>query len=105
MNKSFAVFLSIFVTCLIVSITLIGFGFFAGPFIKEVYKTKNAMVATDSEICSIMGKNIMQYKNGNAFDATITTALCLGLVHPRKFKIQIFFLFIFIVKFFVVCVE
>lgn len=40
-------------------------------------------VATDSEICSQIGVNILK-KGGNAIDAAISSKLCLGVVSPAS---------------------
>eukprot|EP00762_Andalucia_godoyi_P004006 ANDGO_05672.mRNA.1 Gamma-glutamyltranspeptidase 3 len=42
---------------------------------------ENGAVASDSAECSAMGSQILQ-KGGNAMDAAVTTALCLGLHQP-----------------------
>lgn len=49
-------------------------------FIAHVY-SKSA-VASDNKICSKIGVEIMKKYNGNAIDASISTALCLGVVNP-----------------------
>ncbi|XP_051525907.1 glutathione hydrolase 5 proenzyme-like isoform X1 [Myxocyprinus asiaticus] len=42
----------------------------------------NAAIITDSDICSNIGKDILQEK-GNVVDAGIAALLCLGVVHPH----------------------
>ncbi|KAF3993495.1 hypothetical protein FT663_01830 [Candidozyma haemuli var. vulneris] len=50
----------------------------------EFRKTgSSAMVASDVEICSQMGRDILQ-RNGNAADAAITVALCIGSVNSHS---------------------
>ncbi|CAN3371632.1 hypothetical protein DIURU_001862 [Diutina rugosa] len=44
---------------------------------------KQAMVACDVPLCSTMGKEILQ-KGGNAADAAITVALCIGSVNSHS---------------------
>jgi hypothetical protein len=41
----------------------------------------NGAVAADDPVCSDLGLSILQ-KGGNAIDASITTALCLGVMRP-----------------------
>ena len=43
---------------------------------------QNGVVATDHPICSQVGVNILQI--GNAADAAIASALCLGVVNPTS---------------------
>lgn len=40
-------------------------------------------VASDAEPCSTLGSSILR-AGGNAIDAAVTTALCLGVVHPES---------------------
>ncbi|XP_067296179.1 glutathione hydrolase 6 isoform X2 [Pseudorasbora parva] len=42
----------------------------------------NAAIITDSEICSSIGKKLLQ-EQGNVVDAGIAALLCLGVVHPH----------------------
>ncbi|KAL9646390.1 hypothetical protein ABK040_013905 [Willaertia magna] len=42
----------------------------------------NAAVASDSSLCSQMGLDVIQKQKGNAIDAGIVTALCLGITRP-----------------------
>lgn len=40
-------------------------------------------VASDSEVCSKIGADVMR-ENGTAIDAAIATLICLGLIHPHS---------------------
>ncbi|XP_028396634.1 glutathione hydrolase 1 proenzyme-like [Dendronephthya gigantea] len=40
-------------------------------------------VASDSEVCSNIGADVMR-ENGTAIDAAIATLICLGLIHPHS---------------------
>ena len=40
-------------------------------------------VASDSEVCSNIGADVMR-DNGTAIDAAIATLICLGLIHPHS---------------------
>ncbi|KAF3178221.1 hypothetical protein TWF225_007977 [Orbilia oligospora] len=42
---------------------------------------KNGAVASDVEVCSTIGVDILKLKNGTAVDAAIATALCIGVVN------------------------
>ena len=42
------------------------------------------MVASDHPTCSMMGRDVLQQLNGNAYDAAVTVALCLGVVNPMS---------------------
>jgi len=44
----------------------------------------NGAVATDHEVCSKMGVSVLRDLGGNAADAAVTTALCLGVVNPSS---------------------
>eukprot|EP00057_Strongylocentrotus_purpuratus_P016465 XP_011670939.1 PREDICTED: gamma-glutamyltranspeptidase 1 [Strongylocentrotus purpuratus] len=48
---------------------------------SSVYQ--NAAVVTDTEICSTMGKDILE-RGGSAVDAAITSQLCIGLVNGQS---------------------
>lgn len=52
---------------------------------QEEYRKlgSKAMVALDVELCSIMGREILQ-GGGNAADAAVTVALCIGLVNSHS---------------------
>lgn len=50
----------------------------------SVSNITNGAVASDSRVCSEMGLSILRDHNGNAVDAAVTTALCLGLVNPAS---------------------
>jgi gamma-glutamyltranspeptidase len=46
---------------------------------------EHAAVASDHEICSTLGARLLLPENrGNAIDAAVTVALCLGLVNPAS---------------------
>jgi gamma-glutamyltranspeptidase len=45
---------------------------------------QHGAVASDQEICSELGIRILLELNGNAIDAAVTTALCLGAVNPSS---------------------
>jgi gamma-glutamyltranspeptidase len=45
---------------------------------------KSAAVAADHPTCSQMGLNIIQVSGGNAVDAAVTVALCLGVANPAS---------------------
>jgi gamma-glutamyltranspeptidase len=42
----------------------------------------NGAVAADHPLCSQMGRSILQDSGGNAVDAAVTVALCLGVANP-----------------------
>jgi gamma-glutamyltranspeptidase len=44
---------------------------------------ENAVVASDHELCSEVGKSILM-DGGNAVDAAVATALCLGVANPAS---------------------
>lgn len=44
----------------------------------------NGAVASDNKVCSVMGTKIMQEQDGNAVDAAVAAALCLGVVNPAS---------------------
>jgi len=45
---------------------------------------QNGAVASDHPLCSKLGTSILQDHNGNAVDAAIATALCLGVANPAS---------------------
>ncbi|XP_065831078.1 glutathione hydrolase 1 proenzyme-like [Oscarella lobularis] len=47
---------------------------------SQTEKYDHAAVASASETCSDIGKDIMKDKNGNAVDAAVAVAICLGVV-------------------------
>lgn len=52
--------------------------------LEEFLKSgSKAMVASDVEICSKMGRQILQ-NGGNAADAAVTVALCIGLINSHS---------------------
>ena len=51
--------------------------------IHSIHKS-NGAVATDHEVCSKMGVSVLRELGGNAADAAVTTALCLGVVNPSS---------------------
>jgi gamma-glutamyltranspeptidase len=62
------------------------FGFCMDPVLNlkssSVLEGLTAGVAADHALCSQMGMTIMRDKGGNAIDAAVTTALCLGVANP-----------------------
>ena len=52
--------------------------------ISSVTHMPHGAVSADDQRCSKMGVSIMRDMNGNAMDAAVTTALCLGLVNPAS---------------------
>eukprot|EP00898_Chlorokybus_atmophyticus_P002614 jgi/Chlat1/3353/Chrsp23S03664 len=52
-------------------------------FTKRAITAANGAVASDDATCSIIGKDMLA-EGGNAVDAAIATALCLGVVHPMS---------------------
>lgn len=51
---------------------------------STVENLANGAVASDNKVCSVMGTKIMQEQDGNAVDAAVATALCLGVVNPAS---------------------
>lgn len=51
---------------------------------STVENLENGSVAADNEVCSLMGTSIMKDFGGNAADAAVATALCLGVVNPAS---------------------
>ena len=45
---------------------------------------KNGAVAADHPVCSELGISILQKHDGNAVDAAVATALCLGVANPAS---------------------
>jgi gamma-glutamyltranspeptidase / glutathione hydrolase / leukotriene-C4 hydrolase len=43
---------------------------------------ERAAVATDVPYCSEMASNVLQFQGGNAADATVVAALCIGILSP-----------------------
>ena len=52
--------------------------------ISSVTHMPHGAVSADDQRCSKMGVSVMRDMNGNAMDAAVTTALCLGLVNPAS---------------------
>lgn len=50
------------------------------PSSDHLYTGKHGMVSSDVQLCSQLGRNILQ-RGGNAADASITVALCIGSVN------------------------
>lgn len=46
-------------------------------------KSKHGAVATDDGRCSIVGRDVLR-EGGNAVDAAVAAALCLGVVSPAS---------------------
>ncbi|KAI5961266.1 uncharacterized protein KGF55_004191 [Candida pseudojiufengensis] len=53
------------------------------PSHKHLHEGSKAMVASDVPLCSTMGKNIL-LKGGNAADAAVTVALCIGSINSHS---------------------
>ncbi len=49
--------------------------------LSRTARAAGGMVAADNSRCSELGASILS-AGGNAADAAVTTALCLGVVHP-----------------------
>ena len=50
---------------------------------REVITSKHGAVATDDGRCSIVGRDVLR-EGGNAVDAAVAAALCLGVVSPAS---------------------
>nr|XP_054775281.1 glutathione hydrolase 1 proenzyme-like [Lytechinus pictus] len=50
------------------------------------YRFDDGAVAADAEICSQVGRDILQ-DGGSAVDAAIAAMLCIGVVHPSSAEI------------------
>lgn len=50
---------------------------------NEVIRARNGAVATDDRRCSRIGKDVL-LEGGNAVDASVAAALCLGVVSPAS---------------------
>jgi gamma-glutamyltranspeptidase/glutathione hydrolase len=53
------------------------------PNVSHLHRGSSAMVASDVPLCSTMGKSILQ-QGGNAADAAITVALCIGSINSHS---------------------
>lgn len=51
---------------------------------QSVENKSNGAVATDHPLCSQVGVSILQNHGGNAADAAVASALCLGVVNPTS---------------------
>jgi gamma-glutamyltranspeptidase len=51
---------------------------------SSIENKRHGAVATDHEICSKMGVSVLKDLGGNAADAAVTAALCLGVVNPSS---------------------
>lgn len=51
--------------------------------VKRKQESKEGMVSSNGGHCSDLANGIMK-QGGNAFDAAVTAALCLGLMHPES---------------------
>ncbi|VDI34309.1 gamma-glutamyltranspeptidase / glutathione hydrolase / leukotriene-C4 hydrolase [Mytilus galloprovincialis] len=47
-------------------------------------KYKQAAIASDNEVCSQVGKKILEEKKGSSIDATIAVLLCYGVTDPHS---------------------
>ena len=50
----------------------------------SVGKWVHAAVSTDAKECTVVGFAILKEKGGNAVDAAVAIALCLGVVHAES---------------------
>ena len=51
---------------------------------SAVQGMRNGAVASDHPVCSKLGTAILREHGGNAIDAAVTTALCLGVANPSS---------------------
>lgn len=51
---------------------------------SSVNEVDHGVVAADDGLCSEMGVSILRHQGGNAVDAAVTTAFCLGVVNPAS---------------------
>jgi gamma-glutamyltranspeptidase/glutathione hydrolase/leukotriene-C4 hydrolase len=54
------------------------------PWVQFEAKSDVGVVATDVAKCSEVGRDIMKMHNGNAVDAAVASALCLGVLNPSS---------------------
>ena len=54
------------------------------PHFSQPLEFKHAAVSADSKMCSEYGVKILRDQNGNAVDAAIATALCVGVVNAQS---------------------
>ena len=79
-NISCPLFIMILICCCVISVAIY---FLSNQKVspKQIVG-QQAAVASDSEICSNMGLKILKERGGNAVDATVVIALCLGVTRP-----------------------
>ncbi|XP_063439814.1 glutathione hydrolase 1 proenzyme-like [Mytilus trossulus] len=54
------------------------------PSKSKLGKYKQAAIASDNEVCSQVGKKILEEKRGSSIDATIAVLLCYGVTDPHS---------------------